>query len=95
MPLHTTDIYSLINVGALNSVSLYQGRIQDFLRGGLNIEMISEAVIWGHSPPEATGCFINIPPKLCLMQDLEHIYVNKYKEVLKQIWSRGCGGCNP
>ena len=22
-------------------------------------------------------------------------YLSKYKEVLNQIWSRGCGGCNP
>ena len=22
-------------------------------------------------------------------------YLSKYKEVLSQIWSRGCGGCNP
>ena len=40
-------------------------------RGDLNIEVISEA--GGHSTPEATGCFINITPKSCLMQDLEHI----------------------
>ena len=39
-------------------------------RGGLNIEVISEA---GGHPTEATGCFINIIPKSCLMQDLEHI----------------------
>ena len=42
-----------------------QGRIQDFfLREGLNIEVISEAGGLGHSPPEATGCFSNITPKL-------------------------------
>ena len=22
-------------------------------------------------------------------------YLSKYKEVLNQLWSRGCGGCNP
>ena len=35
-----------------------QGWIQDFLRRGLNIEVISEA--GGCSSPEATGCVINI-----------------------------------
>ena len=37
---------------------------KDFLRGSLNIEVISEA--GGHSPPEATWCFINITPKMSL-----------------------------
>ena len=52
-----------------------QGRIQDFPRGGLNIEVISEAggLHGGHSPPEAMGCFSNITPKSCLIQDSEHI----------------------
>ena len=27
----------------------------------------------GHSPPEAIGCFNNITPKSCLMEDLEYI----------------------
>ena len=41
-------------------------------------------------PPEAIGCFNNITPKSCLMEDLD-----KYKEVLSQLWSRGRGGRNP
>ena len=39
---------------------------------GLNTEVISEVEVL-HSPLEATGYFINITPKSCLMQDLGHI----------------------
>ena len=45
-----------------------QGWIQDFLRGCLNVVVISEA-----GGLDATRCFINVTPKSCLMQDLEHI----------------------
>ena len=41
--------------------------------GRSNIEVISEAGGLGGSPPEAIGCFSNITPKSCLIQDLEHI----------------------
>ena len=54
------------------SVVTDQGWIQNFLRGDMNIEVISEAGVY--SPPEDTGCFSNIHnTKACLMQDLEHI----------------------
>ena len=70
-----------------NSSCKYQRRIQDFLRGGLNIEVISEAGGLGCSPPKITGCFINITPKSCLMEDLGQIQGG-----FNQIWSRGVVG---
>ena len=50
--------------------------------------------VWGHSPLEAIGFFVIIILKSYLMQDLaiEH---NLFKKGFNQIWSRGCGGCNP
>ena len=62
-----------------------QGQIQDFLRGGLNIEVISEAGGLG-------GC---APQKLHQNHARFRTYLSKYKEVLNQMWSRGCDGCNP
>ena len=67
----------------------------DFLRGGLNIEVISEAGDLGHSPPEGTGCFSNMYNTKIMPNARFRAYLSIYKEVLNQIWSRGCGGCNP
>ena len=44
--------------------------------------------VWG--PPEAIGFFVIITPKSRFRACL-----SKYKELFNQIWSRGCGGCNP
>ena len=57
----------------MNPISHHkQGRIQDFPRGGLNIEMISEAGGLEGTDPRL-WFFSNITPKSCLIQDLEHI----------------------
>ena len=57
----------------MHTVFAIQGRIQDFPRGGLNKEVISEVGGLGVQPPGAIECFSNITPKSYLMQDLEHI----------------------
>ena len=42
----------------MKSMHIRQGRIQDFPRGGLNIEVISEAGGLGAVPPEAMGFLV-------------------------------------
>ena len=70
---------------------MIQGWIQNVLRGGLNIEMISEVL-----PTEklAIGYFINIP-KSRMPKARFRTYLSKYKEVLNQIWNRGVVGAAP
>ena len=51
----------------------FPGWIQDFLAGGLNIEVISEARGLGAQPLRSYKVLHNIPPKLRLIQDLGHI----------------------
>ena len=47
----------------------------------------------GAQPPEAIGfCYYNT--KMILIVRFR-AYLSKYKELFNQIWSRGCGGCNP
>ena len=68
----TSAIYIYLIVrSSWNSWQTIVGADPGFSERGLNIEVISEA--GGHSPPEAIGCFSNIIPKSCLIQDLEHI----------------------
>ena len=42
--------------------------------------------VWGRSP-----VFCHYKTKIMRFR----AYLSKYKEVLNQIWSRVCGGCNP
>ena len=64
-----------------------QGQIQDFLRGGLNIEVISEAGGLGVQLPRS---YTKIMPNARF-----RAYLSKYKEVLNQIWSRDVVGATP
>ena len=64
-----------------------QGRIQDFLRGGSKHRDVSLK-----QGSYRVFCYYNTKIMLIIRY---RAYLSKYKEVFSQIWSRGCGGCNP
>ena len=72
----------------LKELNLSQGRIQNFLRGGSEHR--------GVSLKQGSGgrvfCYYNTKIMLIVRY---RAYLSKYKEIFNQIWSRGCGGCNP
>ena len=66
-------------------------------RGSEHISVSLMQGIWGAQPqpPEAqyrVFCYYNT--KIMLIVRFR-AYLTKYKELFNQIWSRGCGGCNP
>ena len=61
---HSVAVYMYLAM-YFSQIAFNQGRIQDFLRGGLNYR--------GGSLKLYIGCFIDMTSKSYLMQDLEHI----------------------
>ena len=50
--------------------------------------------VWGAVPPRSYRVFCYYNTKIMLIVRYR-AYLSKYQEVFNQIWSRGCGGCNP
>ena len=69
-----------------------QGWIQ---RGGSEHRGISLMQgVWRAQPPEAIDRVFCYYTKIMFIVRFR-AYLSKYKEIFSQIWSRGCGGCNP